>query len=74
MTTQARRLRADFSAKSVEAFLKAVDYDAENTTAEVKVLKTDSKWFGVTYSEDRPEVVAKFAQLHADGTYPEKLF
>ncbi len=29
MTTQARRLRADFSAKSVEAFLKAVDYDAE---------------------------------------------
>ncbi|MBQ0115790.1 MAG: nucleotidyltransferase [Bacteroidales bacterium] len=46
----------------------------ETKTAEVKVLKTDSKWFGVTYSEDRPEVVAKFAQLHADGTYPEKLF
>lgn len=46
----------------------------ETKTAEVKVLKTDSKWFGVTYSEDRPEVVAKFAQLHADGTYPDKLF
>ncbi len=46
----------------------------ENKTAEVKVLTTTSKWFGVTYSQDRPEVVAKFAQLHADGVYPEKLF
>lgn len=42
--------------------------------ATVKVLDTDSRWFGVTYSEDRPAVVAKFAQLHADGVYPEKLF
>ncbi len=43
-------------------------------TATVKVLTTESKWFGVTYSADRQGVVDKFAQLHADGTYPENLF
>ncbi|MDE7237995.1 MAG: nucleotidyltransferase [Paramuribaculum sp.] len=42
--------------------------------ATVKVLDTDSKWFGVTYSADRPGVVEKFAELHASGEYPEKLF
>lgn len=42
--------------------------------AKVKVLDTESKWFGVTYAADRPDVVAKIAALHADGTYPEKLF
>ena len=40
----------------------------------MKVLDTDSRWFGVTYSADRPSVVAKFAQLHADGEYPSPLF
>ena len=40
----------------------------------VKVLSTKSKWFGVTYPEDRPGVVAKLAELHAQGVYPEKMF
>lgn len=39
-----------------------------------KVLDTPSKWFGVTYSEDRPEVVAKIQKLVDDGVYPAKLF
>lgn len=42
--------------------------------ATVKVLDTSSQWFGVTYANDRPGVVAKLAALHADGTYPERLF
>lgn len=42
--------------------------------ATVKVLDTDSRWFGVTYAADRPGVVAKFAELHQNGTYPTKLF
>jgi dTDP-glucose pyrophosphorylase len=42
--------------------------------ATVKVLDTDSRWFGVTYAEDRPAVVAKLSQLHADGLYPSPLF
>lgn len=42
--------------------------------ATIKVLDTDSRWFGVTYAQDRPAVVEKFAELHANGTYPQKLF
>lgn len=43
-------------------------------TANVRVLTTESKWFGVTYSADRQNVVDKFAELHAKGVYPEKMF
>ena len=43
-------------------------------TATCKVLDTTSKWFGVTYSEDRPDTVARIAKLVEDGTYPNKLF
>ena len=39
-----------------------------------KVLDTPSKWFGVTYSEDRPQVVMKINQLIKEGVYPAKLF
>ncbi len=43
-------------------------------TARVKVLDTTSKWFGVTYAEDRPDVVAKIQALVDAGEYPAKLF
>ena len=46
----------------------------ESGASTVEVLRTDSKWFGVTYSEDRPAVVEKFAELHRQGIYPEKMF
>ena len=42
--------------------------------ATVKVLDTDSKWFGVTYAADRPAVVEKFAELTEQGVYPSPLF
>ena len=37
--------------------------------ATMRVLKTTAQWFGVTYQEDRPMVVARLAKLHADGVY-----
>ncbi|MDD2380804.1 MAG: sugar phosphate nucleotidyltransferase [Mariniphaga sp.] len=43
-------------------------------SAKVKVLKADSPWFGVTYREDKPRVIARINQLIAAGDYPEKLF
>ena len=46
----------------------------ESGQSTVEVLRTDSKWFGVTYSEDRPAVVEKFAELHRQGIYPDKMF
>jgi choline kinase len=42
--------------------------------ATCKVLDTSSKWFGVTYAEDRPQVVLKINELIKSGVYPEKLF
>ena len=43
-------------------------------TADVKVLDTPSKWFGVTYAEDRPTVVAKLQELVDKGEYPSPLW
>ena len=51
-----------------------VDKLIKDGTATCEVLDTTSKWFGVTYPEDRPEVVAKFKKLADDGVYPEKMF
>lgn len=51
-----------------------VDKLINDGTATCEVLETTSKWFGVTYPEDRPEVVAKFQKLADDGVYPEKMF
>lgn len=45
-----------------------------NGTATCKVLDTPAKWFGVTYAEDRPQVVMKLNDLIRKGVYPEKLF
>ena len=43
-------------------------------TATCEVLDTTSKWFGVTYSADRPGTVARIQQLIDEGVYPQKLF
>jgi hypothetical protein len=37
------------------------------------VLETSSHWFGVTYPEDKPHVVASIRKLIAAGEYPERL-
>lgn len=42
--------------------------------ATCKVLDTPSKWFGVTYADDRSQVVLKINELVRKGVYPAKLF
>ncbi len=42
--------------------------------ANVKVLRTNDAWFGVTYREDRPRVIASIAALVQKGVYPNKLW
>ena len=39
-----------------------------------KVLDTPSKWFGVTYAEDREQVMMQINQLIKQGVYPPHLF
>lgn len=45
----------------------------QENKAQVKVLETQDKWFGVTYKEDKPVVVQSIKKLHDDGVYPAKL-
>lgn len=45
-----------------------------SNTADFKVIPTDSKWFGVTYKEDKPIVQASIDQLIKDGKYPTNLW
>ena len=42
--------------------------------AKMKVLSTSAKWFGVTYKEDKPQLMAKIEALIADGVYPRNLW
>ena len=45
-----------------------------NGQGKVKVLTSNDSWFGVTYKEDKPKVVAKIQALKDNGTYPDELF
>lgn len=68
-------LDANLNTPKAEFFIPLViDALINSGEATVKVLDTDSKWFGVTYSADRPGVVEKFAELHKSGLYPSPLF
>jgi len=68
-------LDKDINTPKSEFFIPlAVDALINSGEATVKVLDTDSKWFGVTYAADRPGVVEKLASLHTAGHYPESMF
>jgi len=46
----------------------------EQKKVSVKLINTPSKWFGVTYASDKPDVVRRIQELITEGIYPEKLF
>lgn len=39
----------------------------------VSVLRSEDKWFGMTYQQDRERVAAELQKLHDAGVYPEDL-
>ena len=51
-----------------------VDQCIRQEKAKVRLLETPDKWFGVTYKEDKPTVVAEIRKLIDEGVYPAKLF
>lgn len=68
-------LKKDINTPKAEFFIPlCIDTLINSGEATVKVLDTDSKWFGVTYAADRQGVVDKFAELHRAGIYPSPLF
>ncbi|MDR1553865.1 MAG: nucleotidyltransferase [Prevotellaceae bacterium] len=44
-----------------------------NRQAEVKVLETTAKWFGITYPQDKIQTVSNIKQLIENGEYPQKI-
>ena len=42
--------------------------------ARVKVLRSEDKWYGVTYREDKPTVVAAIGEKTKSGLYPDNLW
>ena len=52
----------------------AIDCMIKNGTAKTELLSTTSRWFGVTFQEDRPGVVAKFQEFADQGIYPTPLY
>ncbi len=57
-----------------EFFLPFVVSDILNEKkCTVDVLTTDDKWFGVTYKEDRQNVVESIAKMVENKTYPENM-
>jgi hypothetical protein len=58
-----------------EYFLPSVVNDLVNEKrAQVTVLNTTERWYGMTYLQDRPVVKAAIHELVRQGVYPEKLW
>lgn len=72
---------ADFLKENKDNILKAeyflpsvVDTLIKEDKADVKVLKTSDKWYGVTYKQDKEKVMAAIRGLIEQGKYPERLW
>ena len=58
-----------------EYFLPTVvDQLIREGKAEVRVLPSEDKWYGVTYREDKPTVTAAIAAMTQSGLYPDELW
>lgn len=68
LNEQGRELKSEFFIP------KVIDSLIREGDATVKILDTESQWFGVTYKEDKPVTVAKIAELVAQGIYPQNLW
>ncbi len=60
--------------KSEFYLLEVVDSMIQRGIAQVDVLPTNEKWMGVTYADDKPEVMAGIRALINAGVYPENLW
>ena len=70
----AKLLADKYTKEDIREALEGIDELIKEKLAGVKVLETGSKWFGVTYKEDKPEVVNSIKKLIADGKYPANLW
>lgn len=59
---------------SDEYFIPLVVDSVIKKGSRMKVLESDAQWFGITYKEDRPGVVASIQHLVDQGVYPARLW
>lgn len=78
----------ELAEKDLEAFLKSaeksskeefylpsvVDNAVKQNKAEVEVLPTAEKWFGLTYPDDKEQALKEVSKRKENGVYPEKLW
>lgn len=50
---------------------RSVDRLIKDGKANVKILKSEDRWYGVTYAADKPMVVAALKKMSDQGKYPE---
>ncbi|MDA3880292.1 MAG: sugar phosphate nucleotidyltransferase [Prolixibacteraceae bacterium] len=68
-------LKAEGSELKSEFFIPMyVDELIKTGKTKVKVLTSDASWFGVTYKEDKPDVISKINSLTLTGKYPGNLW
>jgi len=68
-------LKTEINKPKSEIYIPSVVFEIiQEGKGQVKVLKADSPWFGVTYQQDKPLVVDKINQLIEAGEYPNKLW
>ncbi|RZK79701.1 MAG: nucleotidyltransferase [Pedobacter sp.] len=53
---------------------EVADICISSGNAQLKMIPTGAKWFGVTFKEDAPVVKAELQKLVAEGIYPENLW
>ena len=77
---KSEKIFADFIVKNInelkaEFYIPyAIDCMIKDGSAKTELLSTPSHWFGVTFKEDRPGVVAKFKEFADKGIYPSPLY
>ena len=68
-------LKDNYKEPKAEFFIPlVVNHLIVNETASMKVLKSDARWFGVTYQEDKAYVTSEIQKLKDSGVYPKNLW
>jgi hypothetical protein len=70
-----RFLRERGREKDAELYIPFVVHElVTGRKASVRILRTEDRWFGVTYRADKPIAVACIRRLIDEGVYPERLW
>ena len=68
-------LAKNYKEPKAEFFIPLViNHIIVNKLATMKVLKSDARWFGVTYKQDKVYVTSEIQKLKDQGVYPTHLW